>query len=114
MIKGLSILFFSGVLFGRPRFAMTDEEKIADGKAIFGAQCSRCHGADAKGNGMDAKRLPVVPRNLTEGVFKFQSTAQGTPPSDDDLMWTLNHGMTGAGMPSFGNLSLESKQNIIA
>src|SRR6185503_3874776 len=76
------------------------------GKESFGMQCSRCHGPSGKGDGPDAKRLTVVPRDLTEGVYKFQSTKQGTAPSDKDLLWILNHGMSGAGMPSFANLSM--------
>ena len=95
-------------------YAAGDPALISQGKATYDLHCARCHGLQGKGDGMDAKRVSVPPRDLTEGVFKFQSTAQGTPPSDEDLMWTLNHGMSGAGMPSFSNLNNDVKKSLIA
>ena len=62
-------------------FLLADDNAvlIKQGKATFEQHCARCHGPEGKGDGPDAKRVPVVPRDLTEGLFKFQSTAQGTP-----------------------------------
>lgn len=91
-----------------------DAQKIDAGKAAYGLYCARCHGDQGKGDGMDAKRVPVKPRDLTSGVFKFRSTASGTPPSDADLMWVLNHGLSGSGMPSFANLEKDAKESLIA
>ncbi len=111
--KLMGILLLMGGMISSSQ-AAADPMVISQGKAAFDMHCARCHGAEGKGDGMDAARVPVSPRNLTEGIFKFQSTAQGTPPSDADLMWTLNHGMSGAGMPSFSNLSKEVKESLIA
>jgi mono/diheme cytochrome c family protein len=38
---------------------------IARGAALFPAQCARCHGATGKGDGPDARALPVPPADLT-------------------------------------------------
>lgn len=97
--------------------AVADEANDAvlkQGKESYEQYCLRCHGADGKGDGPDAKRVPVTPRNFTRGVYKFRTTASGTPPSDKDLIYTLDHGMSGAGMPSFANLSLNVKKSLIA
>jgi DMSO reductase family type II enzyme heme b subunit len=85
------------------------------GKAVFAAQCSRCHGPEGKGDGMDAKHLTVVPRDLTSGKFKFKSTVWGTPPSDEDIInGILGHGLAGSGMPSFATLKTETRADIVA
>ncbi len=85
------------------------------GKAAYEMHCARCHGADAKGDGMDAKRLTVAPRDLTSGKFKFKSTVWGTPPTDDDIIQgILGHGLAGGGMPSFANLKEETRADLVA
>src|SRR5258708_12169 len=94
--------------------AQADDKTPAAGKEAFENYCSRCHGATGNGDGPDAKRLPVSPRILTSGKFKFRTTASGTPPLDSDLMWTLNHGLSGSGMPSFANLDMGNKKKIVA
>lgn len=84
------------------------------GKAAYTLHCARCHGAEGLGDGPDALKVPVLPRNLKEGIIKFKSTEQGTPPSDEDFLWILNHGMSHAGMPSFANLNNKMKMDLIA
>jgi DMSO reductase family type II enzyme heme b subunit len=96
------------------KVASADDALIAAGREAYVQQCARCHGPTGNGDGPDAKRLPVSPRILTSGMFKFRTTASGTPPTDEDLLWVLNHGMSGAGMPSFANLQLDTKKAIIA
>jgi len=100
-------------------FSMTSnaigaEDLVNLGKAVYMTQCARCHGVEGRGDGSDANRLPVEPRNLREDEFKFKSTEDGTPASDSDLMWVLNHGMSGAGMPSFANLTENTKESLVA
>jgi DMSO reductase family type II enzyme heme b subunit len=112
MIRRFSLLFTT--VFMATIATHADDALIAKGRQTFLNHCARCHGNEGKGDGYDAKRLPVVPRNLTEGIFKFQSTVQGTPPSDEDILWTLNHGMAGAGMPSFASLSSDAKHSLVA
>lgn len=98
------------------RVAQT-EPAVADlslGKAAFDQYCARCHGLTGKGDGFDAKRLYPRPRNLTQGVFKFRSTASGTPPTDEDLFQTLSHGLTAGGMPDWGHLDDAVRWQLVA
>ncbi|MBI4353968.1 MAG: c-type cytochrome [Candidatus Omnitrophica bacterium] len=80
------------------------EPDLTVGRAAYQQQCARCHGVEGKGDGYDAKRLYPRPRDLTEGVFKFRSTATGTAPTDDDLFQALTNGLPGTGMPDWSHL----------
>jgi DMSO reductase family type II enzyme heme b subunit len=92
-----------------------DPTLISNGKTVFTQHCIRCHGAEAKGDGVDAKRLVVQPRDLTSGRFKWKTTVQGTPPSDEDIRTgIIGHGLAGSGMPSFNNLNDETKNFLVA
>lgn len=88
--------------------------KIELGRSTYLQHCARCHGPEGGGDGPDASRVPVAPRVLTGEDYKFKTTEYGTPPSDEDLQWVLDHGMSGAGMPSFSNLSRDAKEGLIA
>ena len=74
------------------------------GQAAYGRYCARCHGAAGQGDGVDAKRFYPRPRDLTMGVYKFRSTASGTPPTDDDLFRTISRGLPGSNMPDWQQL----------
>lgn len=88
---------------------------IKTGRNVFNMQCARCHGAEGRGDGVDAPRLVVQPRDLTSGRFKWKTTTQGTPPSDDDIRnGIIGHGLPGSGMPSFANLSDDVKNSLVA
>lgn len=89
-------------------------DMLIQGKEAYIQYCARCHGATGLGDGPDAKRVPVTPRNFTRGTFKFRTTASGTPPTDTDLMNVLNHGLSGSGMPNFANLGIDVKTSLIA
>jgi mono/diheme cytochrome c family protein len=95
--------------------AADDAALIQAGRTTFTQQCARCHGTDAKGDGVDAKRLVVQPRDLTSGRFKWKTTTQATPPSDQDIKnGIIGHGLAGSGMPSFANLSDDVKNGLVA
>lgn len=71
---------------------------IVRGQAVYAAHCVRCHGADARGEGPDAARLPMWPPMLTGGLLWKRL--------EGELFWRIRHGMHGrAGlqtMPGFG------------
>lgn len=107
---------FVAVLLAMTTFAYADEtsELLKQGKEAYSMHCARCHGDQGLGDGPDAKRVPVTPRNFTRGTYKFRTTASGSPPSDADLMYVIDHGLAGSGMPSFANLGLDVKKSLIA
>ncbi len=90
---------------GHPRvFASQPSPDLKSGKAAYDQSCSRCHGDAGHGDGVDAKRFYPRPRDVSLGVYKFRSTASGTPPSDADLFETITRGLPGSNMPDWAHL----------
>ncbi|MDP3703840.1 MAG: cytochrome c, partial [Candidatus Omnitrophota bacterium] len=86
---------------------------LAAGKAAYEQSCARCHGVRGQGDGVDAKRFYPRPRDLTMGVYKFRSTASGTPPTDEDLFQTITRGLPGSNMPDWQHLSEETRWQLV-
>ncbi len=86
----------------------------ASGTAAYGQHCARCHGVAGRGDGLDAKRFYPRPRDLTLGVYKFRSTASGSPPSDDDLFRTITSGLPGTNMPDWQHLDEPTRWQLVA
>lgn len=103
------LIFFMGI-----NLDAASEDILEMGKEEYGNYCARCHGPSGLGNGSDANRLPVLPRNFSLGEYKFRSTVSGTPPSDADLMHVINKGIAKGGMPGFANLPIHVKESIVA
>jgi mono/diheme cytochrome c family protein len=83
---------------------------IAQGAALFAANCAVCHGAGGRGDGVAAKTLPVQPANLTQ-VHVWGH-------SDGELFWWISHGYEerryGLVMPGFGEaLSVDERWALI-
>lgn len=84
-----------------PTFDMASVER---GRVLFstssGASCFNCHGVTGKGDGpsagayKDAWGYPIVPRDLTAGVFRAGETAK-------DLYLVIANGIGGTPMPSY-------------
>jgi mono/diheme cytochrome c family protein len=76
-------------------------QSIAQGAHIYQQQCVRCHGADGKGEGPDAARLPMWPPTLNGSLLWKRL--------EGELFWRVRHGMHSAAgvqtMPAFGDLS---------
>lgn len=80
-------------------------EAIERGRELFvstdGAYCAACHGDSGKGDGPSAGEFtddwgyPIVPRDLTSGVFR----AGGEPA---DLYRSIATGINGTPMPAYG------------
>ncbi len=76
------------------------DSSIMHGEALFAANCTSCHGADARGDGPAAKSLPEPPADLTAPHFWGHT--------EGDLFWYISHGIdapSGApAMPAFGGV----------
>jgi putative copper export protein/mono/diheme cytochrome c family protein len=83
---------------------------IATGADLYPQHCASCHGAEGRGDGPDAKGLPIPPADLTaEHLWAH---------SDGELFWWLSHGIEapegGLAMPGFsGTLSDDEGWDLI-
>ncbi|THI92319.1 MAG: c-type cytochrome [Nitrospira sp. CG24A] len=71
-----------------------DTISVANGAALFSANCVPCHGPQAKGNGVLAKTFPIPPVDLLTEPHTAKHTA-------GDFFHWLTHGIPGTGMPAF-------------
>lgn len=74
------------------------------GERVFLEKCAVCHGPDGRGNGPAAPSMIPHPRDFTKGIFKYKSTKQGLPPTDKDLISTIQNGLNASGMPYWKDL----------
>ncbi|MCC6273925.1 MAG: c-type cytochrome [Deltaproteobacteria bacterium] len=115
----LSILIISAAACGQPgtknrESGTTAKNKAGpaipmgdEGKTLYTAWCSACHGAHGKGDGPAA--LEVSARNFTKEPFKIRSTPSGQPPTRKDIFETITRGIPVSGMPSFAFLPEEDR-----
>lgn len=102
-LLGLAAVSFSG-----------DLEKLqAKGKKVFETYCVVCHGKKGTGDGPGAAALNPKPRDFTKGDFKFKSTPDGEPPSDADLLKTIDKGSPGTAMPPWENVLKEKQKKAL-
>ncbi len=86
---------------------------LPTGRKAYAQHCARCHGDQGKGDGLDAKRFYPRPRDLSMGIYKFRSTASGTPPSDQDLFDTITQGLPGSNMPDWQHLDAATRWQLV-
>ncbi|HET8575633.1 MAG TPA: CopD family protein [Methylomirabilota bacterium] len=77
-------------------------DSVAEGAALFRANCARCHGTGGRGDGPESAGLPKQPADLT-GTHVFHHTA-------GDLFWWISHGFARSGMPAFGGTLSEAER----
>lgn len=68
---------------------------------LYGWNCLPCHGPDGKGDGPEARRRGLRPRDFTRGHFRLKTSGPDEMPSDEDLYRTLSAGIASGGMPAF-------------
>ena len=84
-----------------------DAISVANGAAIFAANCVLCHGPQAKGNGVLAKTFAMPPVDLLTEPHTAKHTA-------GDFFHWLTHGIPGTGMPAFADkLSEEDRWDVV-
>ncbi len=73
----------------------------AEGRQLFSALCSGCHGPRGDGKSPVAEHLFPRPRDLTRGEYRFRSTTSGALPLRADLLRSLALGLPGSAMPGW-------------
>lgn len=103
-------------LDGRPTQPRpTEEDALRSlGARLFADRCVVCHGEKGAGDGREAARLSIPPRDFTTGVFKLRSTPTGSLPTDEDLFRTISRGVHGTGMVPWVTLSEQKRWALVA
>lgn len=76
-------------------------DELGRPRGLYREHCAHCHGVTGDGMGPTAAFLNPYPRDYRRGTYKFKSTRQGVPPTDEDLHTILVNGIPGTAMPSF-------------
>ncbi len=92
-------------------FPPGDRSDLAD--RLYGWNCMPCHGAEGKGDGPQAKRLGLKPRDFTRGRFRLKSSNPDDLPFDEDLFRTISAGFPEAAMPSFVDFTGDERWSLV-
>jgi mono/diheme cytochrome c family protein len=94
-----------------------DDATLKAGSKHYRRHCMHCHGVAGDGRGPTGPWVNPLPRDYRQGLFKFISTdttVNGRKPRRQDLHRTLEHGIDGTSMPSFGLLEEKEKEQLIS
>ncbi len=86
---------------GKNKPNLKDPKIIAAGEITYFKRCSFCHGLTGDGEGPVAQLIDPKPRDFTQPLFKFRTTASGVLPTDEDLFRTISMGVKGTPMTFF-------------
>ena len=89
------------------------EPSIENGRKVYSANCSVCHGGNGTGDGPGAKVSSPFPRNFIKGHIKIRSTPFGKLPTDKDLFDAITNGSKETTMPSWKHLSENDRHSLV-
>ncbi len=84
------------------------------GRRVYMQRCAVCHGPDGRGNGPAAPSMIPRPRDFTKGQYKYRSTAEGQPPTDDDVLRVIASGLPASAMPYWKDVLSEPEMRAVA
>lgn len=113
ILPALMLAVLLGIGSSAVAFADQSPPDLGAGQAAYRQSCARCHGDSGRGDGLDAKRFFPRPRDFIAGVYKFRSTASGTPPTDDDLFRSVTHGLPGTNMSDWPHLDEPTRWQLV-
>jgi mono/diheme cytochrome c family protein len=95
---------------------------LAAGSQLYRRHCMTCHGVPGDGRGPTGPWVHPHPRDYRQGLFKFISTDPAKfvgrdtdrKPRRADLLRTLNAGVDGTTMPSFGLLPAAQLEQLVS
>lgn len=94
-----------------------DETTLKHGSKVYRQHCMHCHGVAGDGRGPTGPWVNPTPRDYRQGLFKFISTdvhVNNRKPRREDLRRTLERGIEGTSMPSFGLLEESEKEALVS
>jgi mono/diheme cytochrome c family protein len=108
IVFSIGSVFLASISASSPIWAQNQ----AEGKKLYTAYCSSCHGDQGKGDGMAARSLPVKPKDHTDGATMNRL-------SDQNLTDTISKGGGAVGKSSFmpgwgGSLNEKQIRDIVA
>lgn len=83
------------------------------GERLYGWNCMPCHGAEGRGDGPQAVRLGLRPRDYARGRFKLKTSVSGEVPFDEDLYRTISTGFPESAMPGFADFTAEERWSLV-
>ncbi len=102
----LFILFSSQLIFVKTVYS--------DSREIYDSKCAGCHGIEGDGQGPGISSAYPPPRDFRTWIFKYKSTPEDYPPTDEDLLRIVRKGIPGTAMPGFeGVLKDEEVKSVI-
>ena len=118
---GLAATLAVGCEYSSPRRAISASAMSAGNdivpprwaQRVYESNCAVCHGLQGDGNGPAAGMFLSRPRDFRSGIFKFRSTPSGSLPTDEDLFWTITHGLRWTGMIARPDLSKTELQAVV-
>jgi mono/diheme cytochrome c family protein len=96
---------------------LDNKDLLKDGSKVYRRHCMHCHGVTGDGRGPTGPWVNPSPRDYRQGLFKFMSTGvkvNHRKPRREDIHRTLEHGIEGTSMPSFGLLEDSEKEQLIS
>jgi mono/diheme cytochrome c family protein len=107
-VFSIGSVFLASISASSPIWAQNQ----AEGKKLYTAYCSSCHGDQGKGDGMAARSLPIKPKDHTDGATMNRL-------SDQNLTDTISKGGGAVGKSSFmpgwgGSLNEKQIRDIVA
>lgn len=88
---------------------ITAERSKMSSEEIYQFRCAVCHGEDGAGDGPAAEFLYPRPRDFTQGLFKFKTSAGDLPPRDEDFFNIIKYGLVGTSMPGWSNVLTDTQ-----
>jgi len=86
--------------------------RLDQGKKLYLAECSGCHGERGRGDGPANPALTPKPRNFLREPFRYRTTASGEAPRREDILETITRGMPGSAMPAYAFLPEDQRGRI--
>jgi mono/diheme cytochrome c family protein len=94
--------------------SVQSQKQLEEGRQAYAMYCVGCHGEKGDGNGPAARFLSPKPRDFRVGRLKFAAVPANSPPTDDDYLRVMQHGLHGTAMPAWSLVPLSEQKAIVA